>query len=87
MTPEQIVEEMWALPLGTTKESVKEWLVFQIRAACAEERSRCADLCDQHDDWRWLRDTYPDRFQGAPTEASEGAALCAAAIRALGDPK
>lgn len=48
------------------------------RAAALEEATA---ICDRHDDWRWLRETYPDRFPGAPCEAAEGAKLCAEAIR------
>lgn len=70
---EGLIERI-AVLLATTRAAERE------RATLAE-RERCARICDQHDDWRWLRATYPDDIQGAGCEAEWMAGMLAELIR------
>lgn len=63
-------------------ETLVEKIDAAIAAAVRQEREACAAVCEQHDNWRWLRETYPAEIEGSWCEAAFGAGLCAAAIRA-----
>lgn len=62
----------------------KDFYLSGFKEGWEAAKKQAIKICEQHDDWRWLMETYPKVIQGAGCQEAHGASLCATAINVMG---